>query len=413
MSEKENNSFKIVNKSCLDTFKKFDNSDLYKYLEEEKLLIKHEIVEEKKDKIVLKMEDVPFISYPYEWCFDEFMDAALLILRIERVALDYGYDLEDISVFNVQFLGGKPIYVDSLSFKEYEEGKPWKAYYKFCKQFVAPLVLMAKVDERLNGLLNINPDGIPFDLTLSILKHRGGLIVWEHIKLPNKAIKNNKKTKVRMTKRSVINIIELLIRQISNLRIKSSYCDNVDYSSSYFKAKQILVKNYLKRVKLNKGDIVCDFLANDGTFSRIAVDLGAYVLALDIDYNAVRENYLRHSNKKEMMLPLVLDLNKNNERINVKCILVLDLICYISISNYTSFNDYFASLKDMCKYVIIEFVPKNDSQVEKLLQLNEDLYLEYNENNFENCAKKYFRIIMKEEIFSSNRILYLMEGNSK
>ncbi len=401
--------FKTINKPYLETFKKFNNSDLAKDLWERELLIQHEIVEEKNDKLVLKINKVPFVSYPYEWCFDELKDAALLVLEIEKMALEYGFDLNDVSSYNIQFVGSKPIFVNPLSFLEYEEGKPWGAYYQFCKQFVAPLVLMAKVDPGLNSLIKNYHDGIPLDLTANILKHRGGLIAWEHIKLPNKSIKNNKKSKVRMTKRSVINIIELLIRQISNLNMKSHYDDNIDYFSKYFKTKQTLVKDYLKKVKLEDDDIVCDMKASDGTFSRIAVDLGAYVLALDTDSFAVRENYLRHSNKKDRMLPLITDLNMKKERVNVKCVLALDLIHRWYIANKLSFDDLFDNYKDICKFLIIEFVPKEDSEVDKLLQMKEDDLLGYNIGHFEESAKKSFKIIKKEEVSGSKRFLYLME----
>jgi hypothetical protein len=191
--------------------------------------------------------------------------------------------------------------------------------------------------------------------------------------------------------------------------MKSHYDDNIDYFSKYFKTKQTLVKDYLKKVKLEDDDIVCDMKASDGTFSRIAVDLGAYVLALDTDSFAVRENYLRHSNKKDRMLPLITDLNMKKERVNVKCVLALDLIHRWYIANKLSFDDLFDNYKDICKFLIIEFVPKEDSEVDKLLQMKEDDLLGYNIGHFEESAKKSFKIIKKEEVSGSKRFLYLME----
>ena len=66
---------------------------------------------------VLEPEPVPFISYPYVWCFSQLKDAALTTLRIQRMALDRGMSLKDTSAYNIQFHRGGPVLIDTLSFE--------------------------------------------------------------------------------------------------------------------------------------------------------------------------------------------------------------------------------------------------------------------------------------------------------
>ena len=92
---------------------------------------------------VINPELIPFISCPYEWSFSQLKNAALLTLAIQKKALEYGMSLKDCSAYNIQFRSGLPIFIDTLSFEIYGEGRPWVAYGQFCRHFLAPLALMA------------------------------------------------------------------------------------------------------------------------------------------------------------------------------------------------------------------------------------------------------------------------------
>jgi hypothetical protein len=80
--------------------------------------------------------------------------------------------LRDATAFNVQFLRGRPVLIDSLSFERAKEGRPWVAYRQFCEHFLAPLALMSKVDIRLGELQRSYIDGIPLDLAAQLLPGR-------------------------------------------------------------------------------------------------------------------------------------------------------------------------------------------------------------------------------------------------
>ena len=60
--------------------------------------------------------------------------------------------------------------------------------------------------------------------------------------------------------------------------------------------------------------------------------------------------------------------------------------------------------------MIIEFVPKIDSQVKRLLSTREDIFLEYDYEHFEKEFEKFFTIVEKKEIKDSERIIYYMNN---
>ncbi len=152
---------------------------LYEELVADGLLVSHDEVAPEDappgwDRVI-HPEEIPFVSYPYEWCFSQLKDAALATLEIEKRALRRGLTLIDASAYNIQFLRGRPVLIDTLSLRLYEEGEPWTAYRQFCQHFLAPLALMSLRDVRLASLARVHIDGIPLDLASSLLPFRSRL----------------------------------------------------------------------------------------------------------------------------------------------------------------------------------------------------------------------------------------------
>ena len=59
--------------------------------------------------------------------------------------------------------------------------------------------------------------------------------------------------------------------------------------------------------------------------------------------------------------------------------------------------------------MIIEFVPKKDSQVKRLLATREDIFPDYNQKSFEETFAHYFKIVASQKLNETRRIIYLME----
>jgi len=427
--------FRKINKCYIETFDYFISSGLYDELVNQNLIIKHKEIKRTNDYIILELEKVLFITYPYEWCFDEFKDMALLTLKINLIALKYGMILKDASAYNTQFINGKAVFIDTLSFIKYEEGMPWGAYGQFTRHYIAPLLLMSYVDERLNSLLKNYIDGIPLDMAEVILKKRGGFMAKQHIIWQNKSIKSHntdgkkqENIKVSLSKKSLININIMLEDQIKKLKRKQTttewdnYYDNTNYSDKSDKLKQEIVLDFIKKIKSNANDLALDMGANDGKYSRLIKDYFFSVLSVDIDYNAVNRNYNLVKENNENILPLVFDFTNPTpslgfanlerdswqERSSVKLIMALALIHHMAISNNVPFDKIAKWFTKLGQYLIIEFVPKKDSQVQLLLKTRNDIFDSYSEENFEEAFSQFFQIIEKKKIKNTERTLYLM-----
>jgi hypothetical protein len=435
--EKDGEVFRQINKTYQEDYALLVNSGLYKALVRKGLLIPHKEIGGR----VIKPIQIPFISYPYEWCFSQLKDAALLTLEIQKISLEHGMSLKDATSFNIQFYKGKPTFIDTLSFEKYKKGVPWVAYRQFCEQFLAPLALMVYKDARLSQMLIPGVGSIPLDLTAKLLPFAAKLnpTLLLHIfaqaksqKIRNNlSLKNNSKT-VGMSLNAMRELINNLESAIKNLKLPrentvwSSYYSEEDkinnYSSRAMKSKKDLVKKYLKQVKPK---LVWDAGANDGTFSQISAGIGAFTLSFDNDYAVVESNYLRvKKNKETKILPLFIDLVKPSpgigwnleerssffDRSIPDVILALALIHHLAIANnlpLVMLANFFA---EHTRNLIIEFVPKEDSQVKLLLTLREDIFPYYDQDNFELEFSKYFFIKEKAKIAGSNRVIYLMKS---
>lgn len=432
-----------VNKIYKNHYDHLINSGLYKTLVDTNLLIPHEEISINSGELnnaykILKPEQISFISYPYEWCFSQLKSAALTTLEIQKKALDFGMSLKDCSTYNIQFRKGKPILIDTLSFEKYKEGKPWVAYRQFCQHFLAPLALMSYRDIRLNQLLRIYIDGIPLDLTSSLLpfstRFRFSLLSHIHLHangqkhFANKTVNTSKYKFSRFSFLSLINSLESAVRKLrwsANDTEWSDYYNDTNYSSDAFQQKKQIVFDFLNNSNPKN---VWDIGANDGTFSRIASNKGLQTFSFDIDPAAVEKNYLDCTKRGETnILPMLMDITNpspnigwsNTERMSIlergpaHTVLALALIHHLAISNNLPLEKIASFFNKICiGLLIIEFIPKSDSQVQRLLSTREDIFPNYTQKLFENELEIYFKIQKTVKVNNSDRILYLMKSRN-
>lgn len=434
--------YRQVNQKYRDDYDQLMNSGLYEQLTKSKTLVSHreaEISLAPNAEIAYKVIEpqvIDFISYPYEWCFNELKDAAILTLAIARRALEYGMSLKDASAYNIQFHQGRPIFIDTLSFEKYEEGLPWVAYRQFCQHFLAPLALMSKKDPRLIQLLRLHIDGIPLDLAAALLpgwtKLNFGLMTHIHLharsqqRYADKEI-SQEQVKGRISKSAMYGLFDSLLATVRALKVKTSSTEWADYyqannyTESSFEAKRSLVRRFIQRVQPNH---VWDLGGNLGEFSRVASDMDIPTVCFDIDPNAVQENYaLVKKNKEKFMLPLCMDLTNpspalgwhNAERESmqgrgpVDLVMALALIHHLAISNNVPLKDIAGYFADLGEHLIIEFVPKSDSQVKRLLASRVDIFPDYTEDGMEAAFGEYYQLLEKQAVEGSKRTLYLMK----
>lgn len=431
--------YRQINKAYKTNYDYFMESGLCKKLIDDGFLIFHQEtseIEPVTDECykIIKPDEIGFISYSYEWCFSELKDAALLTLEIQKIALEHGMSLKDASAYNIQFHKGKPIFIDTLSFEKYKEGEPWVAYHQFCQHFLAPLSLMKYKDIRLNKLLRIFLDGIPLDLASKLLPKRtySKFSLLTHIHLHAKSQNHYADKTVNLNKRKIskfqlfalVDSLESFIKNLNLPKIKtewSDYVNNTNYTDEAHENKKEIIEKFISGIKPKSA---WDLGANTGIFSNIVAKQGIPTVSFDIDPLAIEKNYLEcKKNGEQNILPLILDLTNpspsigwnNNERLSlaergpVDLLMALALIHHLAISNNTPFEKIAEFFSKLGQHLIIEFVPKDDSQVQRLLRTREDVFGNYNETKFEKEFGKYFQIKQKIKINGTERSLYLME----
>ena len=415
------------------------NSGLYQSLVSQELLVRHEEIKidtSESDEVykIIRPEFIPFISYPYEWSYSQLKDAALTTLKIQKNAFKFGMSLKDCSAYNIQFLRGKPIFIDTLSFEKYKDNDPWVAYRQFCQHFLAPLALMSLTDIRLNQLLRIYIDGVPLDLASSLLplKSRFRFSLLCHIHLHAKSQKHYENKTVRKNGRKIgrlsfLGLLDSLETAVSRMKWQAKntewaeYYNNTNYSQDSLEHKKRIICDFLDEIDATS---VWDLGANDGLFSRIASDRGINVVSLDADPSAVENNYLTCiKNGTTNILPLLMDLInpsgglgwENSERMSlfercpVDTVFALALIHHLAISNNSPFSRIASFFSRICTNLIIEFVDKSDSQVQRLLCSREDIFHSYTPDIFKEAFTQYFRILDSENIRGTKRTLFLMQ----
>ena len=252
--------------------------------------------------LVIRPREISFISYPYEWAFSQLKDAALATLVMQERALAHGMSLRDASAYNIQFVDGRPLLIDTLSFEPLQPGAPWPAYRQFCQHFLAPLALMAYRDPRGALLLRDFIDGIPLDLASALLptrtRLRPGLAmhVHAHARAQRRSrTADDSAVRARVSESGRLALLDSLRRTVEGLRWTpsdtpwASYTTETSYSPEAAASKAQLVRAFLDRAR--RGN-VWDVGANTGTFSAIAADAGRPVVAMDADPGAVEQMYM-------------------------------------------------------------------------------------------------------------------------
>lgn len=430
--------YRQVNAPYREHYEHLMGSGLYAALARDGLLVPHEETREPPALPalaykVLRPEAVPFISYPYEWCFSQLKDAALATLALQKRALEFGMVLKDASAYNIQFVRGRPACIDTLSFERYTPGQVWTPYRQFCQHFLAPLALMSRCDVRLGQLLSSNLDGLPLDLASRLLPRRTWLrpALCIHVHLHARSQRRYARRAVNLRGRGIsklglMGLVDSLEAAVSRLRWTPSGTPWADYQRD---------TNYTERARGHKRETVARFVerlrprtvwalgANTGEYARIPAERGILTLALDMDPACVEKAYLWAKDKRERnLLPLLADVTNpspaigwgNEERMSLAqrgpcdTLTALALVHHLAIGNNVPLPRVAAFFASIGRSAIVEFVPKHDSQVQRMLATREDVFPDYTQEAFERAFGQHFAIEEAVPVAESHRTLYCM-----
>jgi ribosomal protein L11 methylase PrmA len=168
---------------------------------------------------------------------------------------------------------------------------------------------------------------------------------------------------------------------------------------------------------------VWDLGANTDEYSRAARAEAKRVIAFDVDPGAVERNYRRVRAENELgILPLLMDLTNpspalgwgHRERLSLEqrgpadALLALALVHHLAIGHNLPLGRIAETFARLGRLLVIEFVPKEDSQVQRMLRSRPDIFPHYTREGFEAAFRTCFRIEDAQPVTGSERRLYLM-----
>jgi ribosomal protein L11 methylase PrmA len=433
----EGRIYRQVNTLYTGAYHQLMDSGLYESLTQKGWLIKHTETNEYNGQFpetfkILLPEQIRVISYPAEWCFEQLQDAALLTLNIALEAINKGMVLKDATPFNIQILGGRPVWIDTLSFEPYAPEQPWVAYRQFCETMLYPLLLAHYKGLNMPEIFSAWPDGVPATIASGLLPVRTKLNmgVALHVHLPASAYskqKSNTQKTVSFNHQKMVRMLQHLQTVVARLKkgkrksVWADYYQNTILSQQYLAGKEEVCKQILSGIAF---ETVIDAGCNDGNFTKMLAATAKHIVATDSDGECISELY-RHikKNRIENILPLVADLARptpatgvNNteraallERCTADLVLALALVHHLVIGRNIPFASVAATLAGMGNYLLIEFVPLTDEKAQQLLAGREQLFHHYTETAFATAFEQYYHIESAAPVAGSSRKIYLMK----
>lgn len=384
--------------------------------------------------VLLRHESLPFISYPYEWCFGMLRDAAELQLDLLLAALAEDMTVKDGTPYNVQWRGVRPVFIDIPSLVAAEPGRPWDGYRQFCQLFLFPLMLQSYRGFPFQGLLRGALEGIaPEDMTRLVSVRdwlRKGVI--PHVKLQawlSRRYADSQDVGGRVSKAGFSKaMVEANARGLKRTVQRQTwpvpesawrdYERDCHYAGQDREQKRRFVEEQARRWSWTDAwDLGC----NNGEYSRLVAPHGERVIAMDADHAAVEGLYRRlKSEGPDNILPLVMNLADPSpglgwrhaerralaERSRPDLVLALALIHHAVIGAHVPLPDFVAWLGELGGNLVIEFVDRGDPMVKRLLANKDDRYRDYDRDVFEAALDRHFQVEESLELGGGNRILY-------
>ena len=280
----------------------------------------------------------------------------------------------------------------------------------------------------------VYPNGIPLHVIKSLLPAKAKwnlhvyLHVWLHEKLSLKR-KNKEPGKAAFSKQKLTVLLKGLTDFVTALNPKKTKSEWDNYytetiiGSQYLDAKKIIFESFVSEINF---DIVIDLGANEGLFALLLKQKAKLIIAADEDSNCINKLY-DHIKKEKIknIIPLLNNLVApspaigwcNAERASITDRLKGDLILALALVHHLAIGanvpiQYIAQwLSEAGQFLIIEFVPKSDEKVKQLLLNREDIFEDYNLQNFKNIFSHHFFILKEEKVGDTDRIFIFNEKN--
>lgn len=447
---------RVVNESWRPVFEFLENSPTAKSLVDDGRLITSQEISSatetrenspgvSPDQFLLEHDKVSFPSFAYEWPWEMLQAAAELTLDLASVFIKDDIRLKDATPFNVLFQGPKPVFIDILSFEKGAlRDSLWRPEGQFTQTFLLPILLKRLSDTSPHQMFIANREGIsPEEVyrRLSGLARMRWSCLWL-VTLPT-LLANQAKNPEIYRERSEQNpeksifLLESVMRRLQrNLKrvtpktrqsVWSEYERTHSYSSDAFSAKQKFVDRHLREISPNN---VMDIGCNEGTFTFLAAETGAFVVAIDYDATVVGRVWKIANQRGLNVLPLVQNLSSpspatgwryrefssflDRARGQFDVVMMLAVIHHLLVTDRVPIDDIFDLIAEITTdYLIIEYVGPSDPMFRSIARGRDDLFSWYNQTTFEAAAMKHFSILDTEPLAELDRTLYLLRRHDQ
>lgn len=387
------------------------------------------------------------VSYPFEWTPNMFKDAALTILRLNRELVCEGLCTQDAHPWNVMFDGVTPKFVDFTSIVRLEE-RSWGALSEFNQYCLGSLLLMAKGYPTTARALLREIFGYPeHSLAINLASKVGPSHLMgqraRSLRIAFQVFKESGLGLARMVQarfassRGALYEVESVIDYVESLDVtprsteSSAYYGGANVLPVYDGSKEKIESlkdstpkhKVIHRVLSETGiSSVLDIGCNRGLYAQFAASKGIRVVGIDTDELALDQMYLDSKRLGTSALPLfvnavapaqavgfmALPFPDVGTRLRSELVLCLAVVHHLVFKRtQMSFEQIARTLSDYSsRYLLVEFVPKEDEHVS---QWHSEQYSWYTEENFRKALSLHFSKIDSFASFPEPRVLLLCE----
>ena len=197
----------------------------------------------------------------------------------------------------------------------------------------------------------------------------------------------------------------------------SDYADNNSYADDEARSKRAFVGAMVEGVGPG---VLIDLGCNSGDYSVAALEAGARsVIGFDFDFGALEVAVHRAEQQNLPFLPLWLDAANPSpsqgwgqaerkglkERASADALIALAFIHHIVIGRNIPLDMAVDWIVDMAPQGVIEFPPKSDPMVQRLLSQREDIFPDYTEEAFRAVLARRARVVREEHLSENGRLL--------
>ncbi len=316
------------------------------------------------------------------------------------------------------------------------EGAPWAGYRQFCEQFLNPLLLTALFGVPHHAWYRGSLEGIATADIARLLgiRHRFSWRLLSHVLLQagmqrrssaNPAKSSEAARKVRVSRHGYRAIVSQLRDWIAGLAPSgdakttwSDYADANSYAEAEYAAKRTAIATFCQRLQPK---MLWDIGCNTGDFAAMALQSGArFVVGFDADHKALEKAYLRAKTERLNFIPLYQDLASPSpsqgwsererrgmaERRCADGLLALAIVHHLAIGRNVPLPDVVRWLVSLAPSGVIEFVPKSDPMVQRMLAVRQDIFDGYTEEAFSSALRNETAIVECQKISATGRKLF-------